>query len=189
MLKQAAVFDYFQSEVRQRVKFDILAAGLVSDQARFVVDLDLVAVANLLKNVGKLDYVKAAVDRIAVENTGKRLRDDTADLCAADRPDGVLAARTAAKIVTGNDDIAGLYFLDKIRVEVFHAVRRKLGLVIGIQIPRRNDLVRIYMISFIYMCLRHFYSILSNHGLIISCHQVLIYYLAAFVLLQNQCIV
>ena len=83
------------------------------------------------------------------------LRDNAADLCAADRPDGVLAARTAAEIVTGNNNIAGLYLLDKIRIEVFHAVRRKFGLVIGIQIPRRNYLIRIYMISFIYMCFSH----------------------------------
>ena len=72
MFKQSAVFDYFQSKIRQRIEFDILAAGLVSDHACFVIDLDLVAVVDFLQSIGKFDDIKAAVDRVAIEDAGER---------------------------------------------------------------------------------------------------------------------
>ena len=64
MFQQPAVADDLQGEVRQGHELDLGPLGLVMDHALFVVDLDLVAVCDLVQRVGQLDQVEPAVDAL-----------------------------------------------------------------------------------------------------------------------------
>jgi hypothetical protein len=83
------------------------------------------------------------------------MSDHRADLGALYGPYGVFPAGTAAKIITADNHVAGLAFLEKIRIQIFHAMSGQLGRIIGIQIPCWDNLIGIHVIAFINMCFGH----------------------------------
>jgi hypothetical protein len=91
VFKQSAIIDYFEGEVRQRIKNYICSGGLVLYRTGFEIDLKLVTVVDLIRSVGRLNQVEAVIDSIAIEDSRKRLRDDDLDTRAADSPDSVLS--------------------------------------------------------------------------------------------------
>src|SRR5512141_132388 len=87
MIEKAAVADDLQGEVGQGHELDFGLARLVLDHAGVVIDLDLVAILDLVHGVRRLDQVEAAIDRVAVEDPRERSGDHGLHLGPADRPD------------------------------------------------------------------------------------------------------
>jgi len=159
VFQQSAVVDYFECEVRQGIKNYIRAGRLVLYRAGFEIDLKLIAVIDPLRSVGRFDKVKAVIDCVAIEDPGERFCDNGLNAHSADRPDGMLPRGAAAEILAGYNYIALADLIDKFAVQILQAMARKLGPVVGIQVPCGDDFVCIYMVSFVYVRYTHFYNL------------------------------
>src|SRR5699024_5266340 len=69
-------------------------------------DGDGIALFDHILNLAVLNEKQAVVDGIAEENAGVRFGDDTFDLQRLDDLRRLLSGRTAAKILSGDDDVA-----------------------------------------------------------------------------------
>ena len=159
MFQQAAVVDDVEGEVRQWAEVDFLPGGFVLDYAALVVDLQLVAVVYFFECVRRFDEVEAVVDGVAIEDSGEGFGDHRLNARAVDRPDRVLSRGAAAKILARNNTIARLDLIHEVLIQILQAMPRQFGPVVRIQIPSRDDFVRIDMIPIVYVCYIHFYNL------------------------------
>lgn len=159
MFQQSAVVDYFEGEVRQGIEAYLCTGCFVLYHAGFEIDLKLVAIVDLIERIGRLYQVEAVIDCVAIEDSGEGFGDYGLYAHPADRPDGVLPRGAAAEILAGHDYIAFADLINKVAIQILHAMARKFGPVVGIQIPGGNDFIGIYMIPFVYMCCTHLYNL------------------------------
>ena len=91
MLQQPAGVYNFEGEVGQWVKVYINTGCFVFNQALFVIDLQLITIVDFFESFLRFNQVKAVVDCIAIEDSGKCLCNNGLDACCANGPDGVLS--------------------------------------------------------------------------------------------------
>ena len=131
---------------REGLTLVLLAAGTVVNDTAVEVYLHLVAVLNILSRLRTLNDRKSDIDGIAVKDTRKGLRDNAGDAGHLDDQRRVLAGGAAAEVLACHHNIAGLYLLHEIPVDILHAVLRQLFGVCDGQISGGNDYVCIYIV-------------------------------------------
>jgi hypothetical protein len=116
-----------------------LSSGQIRDRAIIKVNFQLVAIIHSQAGFGALHDRQTHVDGIPVKDAGEARRDDATDAAGLERDRRVFARRTAAEIRSGDDDVAGADEIDKILVDILHAVERQLGRIGRVQVARRDD--------------------------------------------------
>ena len=99
-----------------------MSLSQVGDNACVKVYIDLVACVDVLCGFVALEYRQTDVDRVAVENSCKCGSDNACNAAFLDGDRCVLAGASAAEVEVSNHDIAGLYLVHEILVDILHAV-------------------------------------------------------------------
>src|SRR5262249_2464778 len=147
----SAVFDQFAGEIAQRNEARFFAVRQIAQAPGGQIDLDLIAGLRDIHSLRAFDRQEAVVDRVTEEDSRIALGDDDLDSRAAQRPDPVLARRSAAEIVARDHYVARPDPFDEGRVDVFHRVLGQFGLFVNVQVARRNDLVSVDVRAFVYV--------------------------------------
>ena len=124
-----------------------LPRGMVRDFARFKIDRHLVAGGYGVRGGGALQYGEADVERVSVEDACEGLRDDARDSTRLDSDGGVFARRSAAEVAPGDKNVAALDTVGESGVDILHAVRRQFLRHGCVEVPRRDDDVRIHVVA------------------------------------------
>ena len=112
----------FLHKRRECLPLELCAFGAVVDDSAVKINLHFISALNPFAGFRTLDDGEADVDGIAVKNPRKCLCDHAADSGRLDGKGGMFSGRTASKVLICHDDIALLYLVDKILIDVFHAV-------------------------------------------------------------------
>ena len=86
------------------------------------VNLYLVTCLNRLGSFRTFNDWKSNVNGIAVENSGKRLCDNTTDTARFNCDRCMFSRRTTSKILIGNHNVTLFYPVHKIRINILHTV-------------------------------------------------------------------
>src|SRR5215471_8795645 len=138
-------------ELRERLGPVLIALGEVADHALLEVDLQLVAGLDGLGRLRRLEDRVAQVDRVAEEDAGERVRDDTRDAGAADGDRGDLAGRAAPEVGAADHDVAGRHLARPAALVTGHALHRVLAELLLVQgvdrVLGRDDLVGVDVVA------------------------------------------
>jgi hypothetical protein len=85
---------------------------------------------------------EAQVDGISEENAGERIREDRRDTEGLEGERRLLAARTAAEVRAGDDQVTGLDFFGPRRIDGLERVLGEDLRVRGPEVLARDDVVR-----------------------------------------------
>ena len=120
--EESSGIDNVADEFRERMRLELFSGGYVANGSRLEVDLDFIAVLDCLARFRRFQNRKADVDLVAVKNTRKRRRDDSAYAAGFDRNRSVLSGRSASEVISAYNDIAAFDFAAEFRINVHHAV-------------------------------------------------------------------
>ena len=119
---------------------------LVRDDARIEVDRYDISRFDLLSRLRTFQDRQPDIDRIYVEYPCKCLGNDAVYSAGLDRYRRMLSLRSASKILAADHNIALFDLIDKVPVDVFHAVGRQFFVICRVQMSRGDYHVCIYII-------------------------------------------
>ena len=129
------------------MRFERFARRSIVDNPCVQIRLYFVAVRNRACRLFAFQNCQADIDRVAIENASKALCDYERNAALFNGERRVLTRRTAAEVVARNHDIACLYFVFEVDVDIFHAMGRELFFINRVQIACGNDHVRIDVVA------------------------------------------
>ena len=144
---QTALLNDVLDELGEGLRLIGLACGLVGDNARIEVDGNGVAVLDFLCRLVALEDRETDVDRVAVEDAREGGGDDAGNAARLDRDGRVLTRGAAAEVFLGDHDVALLHLVDELRVDILHAVCRKLLMGGGVEVSRGDDNVGVDVVA------------------------------------------
>jgi 3-isopropylmalate/(R)-2-methylmalate dehydratase small subunit len=100
---------------------------------------DRVACCDAIDGVRRLHDRQAGVDGVAVEDAREALRDHHRDARGLERDGRMLAARSAAEVLLGHQDVTRANALDEAGVEILQRVSGQLGGIGRVQVAGRDD--------------------------------------------------
>ena len=118
---------------------EFLSGGQIRDDTGIKIHLHLIASLDCLACLLTLNNGKSDIDGIAVENSGKGGGNDTAYPSRLDSDGSMFSGRTTSKVFLCHDDVAFFHLMDKLLVNILHAVGCQFCGVRGIQISCRDD--------------------------------------------------
>ena len=115
-------YQLLSQEDKERLPLEALAGGFIGNHTAVKINLYLITSRDCFCSLRALDDRQTDINRVAVENTCKRLSNNTAYTCTLDCQWRMLAGRTAAKVLICYDDITLLYFIYKLFINIFHTM-------------------------------------------------------------------
>src|SRR5712671_1671657 len=131
VIRDAAVLDQLERFRCHRRQARLEAGPQVSDIALGEVDLDLVALFNLLVDPRRDDDRQPDIDAIAGEQPPEARCQDGSDTGLLHGRGGLLAARAATEILPTDNDVSALDLLWKLLVDPDHQMARHFAGLVG----------------------------------------------------------
>src|SRR5581483_2387991 len=119
----------------------------VADDAGRRLQLDLVAALDAVDGLLRFEDGQPDIQRVAIEDSGEALGDDRRRSRSLNRDRGNLAARTAAEVAIGYDDVAGAHAGRELRVEALQRVLSEFRRIDDVAVLSRDDNVRVDILA------------------------------------------